>query len=87
MSKLIAVVAVAMLVAGVRKEYLPGEEVPDLNPVDAADLKRMGSVYDEDELLADKKAADRAEKSAGAEFAKARKAVQATAAAVEAKAS
>lgn len=87
MSKLIAVVVVAMFVEGVRKDYQPGEEVPDLNPVDAADLKRMGSVYDEDELLADQKTADRAGKSAGAEFAKARKAVQATAAAVEAKAS
>ena len=87
MPKLIAVVAVAMLVKGVRTEYQPGDEVPNLNPVDAAELKRINAVYDEDEQLADQKAADRAEKSAGAEFAKARKAVQATAAAVEAKAS
>ena len=87
MSKLIAVVAVAMLVAGVRKEYQPGEEVHDLCAVDAAELKRIGAVYDEDELLADQKSADRAEKSAGKEFANARKAVQAATAAVEAKAS
>lgn len=84
MSKLIAVVAVAMLVAGVRKEYQPGEEVPDLCAVDALELKRIGAVQDVDELLADQKAADRAEKSAGKEFAAARKAIQATAAAVEA---
>ena len=87
MSKLIAVVAVAMLVDGVRKEYQPGEEVPDLCAVDAAELKRIGAVYDEDELLASQKAADRSDKSAGKEFAAARKAIQATTAAVEAPAS
>lgn len=85
MSKLIAVVAVAMMVAGQRTVYQPGEEVPDLNPVDAADLKRMGAVRDEDEVLADQKTAARAEKSAGSEYAQARKAIQASTAAVEAK--
>jgi hypothetical protein len=87
MSKLIATVVVATLVAGVRTEYQPGEEVPGLNPVDAADLKKIEAVYDEDELAADQKAAARADKAAGAEFAKARKDVLARSEAVEAQAS
>ena len=87
MSKLIAIVAVAMLVGGIRTEYLPGEEVPGLNPVDADDLKRMGAVYDADELAAEQKLAARAEKAAGAEFAKARKDVLAKSEAVEDQAS
>lgn len=86
MTKLIAVVAVAVYIGGARTVVQPGEEVTGLNAVDAAELKRIGSVQDEDEVLADKKTADRVEKTAGAEFAKARKAVQATQAAIEAQA-
>lgn len=87
MAKLIAITAVAMLVNGERTTVNPGEEVTGLNPVDTAELKRIGAVHDEDEQLVNQKAADRAEKSAGKEFAAARKAIQATAAAVEATAS
>lgn len=84
MPKLIAIVAVAVYINGERTVVLPGEEVTGLNAVDTAELKRIGSIQDEDEVLADKKVADRLEKAAGAEFAKARKAVQATQAAIEA---
>ena len=84
MSKLIAVVAVAVFVGGARILVQPGEEITGLCAVDAAELKRIGAIEDEDEVLAGQKTAERAEKSAAAEFAKARKAVQATKAAVEA---
>ena len=83
MGKLIAITAVAMLVNGERTTVNPGEEVTGLNPVDTAELKRIGAVHDVDELLADQKATDRADKSAGKEFAAARKAILATTAAVE----
>ncbi len=84
MSKLIAVVAVAVFVNGERAVVPPGEVVTGLNAVDAAELQRIGAVKDEDEVLASQKNTERAEKMAAAEFAKARKAVQATQAAVEA---
>lgn len=84
MSKLIALVAIAMLVNGERTEVQPGDEVTGLSPADADELKRIGSVQDDEELAADRKAADRAEKSGAAEFAKARKTIQATQSAIEA---
>jgi len=84
MSKLIAVVAIALFVKGERTVVQPGEEVIGLNAVDTAELKRIGSIQDEDEVRADQKTAAGVEKSAAAEYAKARKAVQATQAAVEA---
>ena len=75
--KLIAIVSVMTLVAGVRTEIPPGEEVTGLHPVDVEELKRIGSIVDEDEELAKQKAADKAERAAGREFANARKALQA----------
>lgn len=86
MSKLIAVVAVALFVGGARTVVQPGEEVTGLNAVDKAELKRIGSIQDEDEVQADKKTAASVERSAAAEFAEARKAVKANKAAIEAKA-
>lgn len=77
MSKLIAVVAVLMLVDGVRTEVQPGEEVTGLNPHDKAELLRVGAVKDEAVEAADVKSAAADEKKAAQEFAKARKAVQA----------
>jgi len=85
MSKLIAVVAIALFIGGERTVIQPGEEVPDLNAVDTAELKRIGSIQDEDEVRADQKTAARIDAAAAGEFAKARKAVQANNAAVEAK--
>lgn len=83
--KLIALVAVAVLVNGTRTTINPGEEVTGLNPVDAADLKRIGAVQDEDEALAEEKANAKAEDKANREFAQMRKSVQASNAAIEAK--
>lgn len=84
MSKLIAVVAVAVLIAGERIKFEPGEEVTGLNAVDTAELKRIGSIQDEDEVAAANKTAAAAENKASREFAKARKEVQASQAAIEA---
>ena len=83
--KLLALVAVAVLVNGERTTVNPGEDVTVLNPVDAAELKRIGAVQDEDEALANEKATASAETKANREFAQMRKSVQATAAAIEAK--
>lgn len=83
MSKLIAVVAIALLLDGVRTVVQPGEEVTGLHSSDAKDLKRMGAVQDEDEVRADQKTAASVEKAAAAEFSKARKTVQAAQAAIE----
>lgn len=82
--KLIALVAVAVLVNGTRTTINPGEEVTGLNPVDAAELKRIGAVQDEDEARAEEKASATAETKANREFAQMRKSVQASAAAIEA---
>jgi hypothetical protein len=73
MSKLIALVVVA-LGAGLDRVYIqPGEEVTGLNAIDEEELKRVGAIQDQDEQAADEKAAAAAEARAKREFAAARK--------------
>ena len=74
---LIAKVNVLMMVAGVRKEFQPGEELPELPEHDVAALKAMGAIEDSGEAEKSAKAAAAAEKAAGKEFAEARRKVQA----------
>jgi hypothetical protein len=73
MSKLIALVAVLTVVAGVRTTIQPGEEVTGLSAIDEDELKRVGAIQDQDEQAADEKAAAAAEARAKREFAAARK--------------
>ena len=82
--KLIALVAVVTGAGDNRKSIPPGEEVTGLNEVDIADLKACGAIEDADELAEHAKKDARAEKAAAKEFAEARKAVQASQAAIEA---
>ena len=82
--KLIALVAVAMMVKGERATIQPGEEVTGLNKVDIADLKACGAIEDQDETAELEKKQEAAEKKAAKEFADARRAVQASQAAIEA---
>ena len=82
--KLIAKVTVDVFVKGVRTQFAPGEEVIGLSRVDVADLKTVGAIEDQDETDAATKKDELAEKKAGKEFADARKAIQASQAAIEA---
>ena len=82
--KLIALVALALIIQGVRVTVQPGEEVTGLNKVDIADLLASGSIEDTDETAAQDKKDAVAEKKADKEFQDARKAVQASQAAIEA---
>jgi hypothetical protein len=82
--KLIAKVTVDVFVKGVRTRFAPGEEVIGLSRVDVADLKTVGAIEDQDETDAAAKKDELAEKKAGKEFADARKAIQASNAAIEA---
>ena len=79
MSKLIALVALAVLVDGVRTEIAPGEEVPadTLSAHDLKELKNMGSIKDEDEEAVAAKKHERAEVAASADFQRERKAIAA----------
>lgn len=82
--KLIALVAVAAIINGVRTQFQPGEEVTGLNKVDIADLKACGAIEDLAEAEAAQAKDAKAEKLAAKEFENARKAAQATVAAIEA---
>jgi hypothetical protein len=82
--KLIALVAVLVVIDGVRTTIPVGEAVTGLGEVDVAQLKALGAIADVDEDRADAKAAEKAQADAMKEFATARQAVQAKAAAVEA---
>lgn len=88
MSKLIALVAIAMSIGeGAERERItvePGDEVVGLNPVDVADLKACGAIQDTEEAEALAKKDQKAEQNAAKEFAQARKAVQAAHAAQDA---
>lgn len=85
MSKLIALVAVALLLKdestkeNVRTEIAPGEPIPDgvLSEHDITELKKMGSIEDQDEVAAAEKRQGRADAAANADFEKERKAVAA----------
>jgi hypothetical protein len=43
---LVALVTVAVMVDGVRTEFAPGDELPEINAHDAQELLRVGSVKD-----------------------------------------
>lgn len=73
---LIAKVTVITMVDGERKEFAPGEPLPEMHPHDVAALKAMGSIEDEADTAAALKAEKAAEKKSTAEFNAARKAVQ-----------
>lgn len=80
MSKLIAMVATAVMVDGVRTVFQPGEELPTLNKHDAAELVASGAAEDPAKTKAAEKSAAADAAAAAAEFEAARKAVQAEAA-------
>ena len=82
--KLIAIVAVALIVGTERITFQPGEEVTGLNKVDIADLKACGAIEDVAEAEAAQAKDAKLEKAAAKEFSDARKAVQASQAAIEA---
>lgn len=77
---LIAKVLVVAMVDGERREFQPGDALPDLHEHDVASLKAMGAIEDTADAVAEKKEAKAAEKESAAEFEAARKAVQSAAA-------
>lgn len=77
MPRLIAKVLVAALVDGIRQEFQPGAELPDLSPHDVADLKRAGAIEDLDETAAAEKSDARTVRKANLEFEQAKKDVAA----------
>lgn len=77
---LIAKVLVVAMVAGERREFQPGESLPDLHEHDVASLKAMGAIEDTADVAAEQKEKKAAEKESAAEFEAARKAVQSAAA-------
>ena len=80
MSKLIAMVATALLVDGVRTVFQPGEELPDLNKHDRKELVESGAAEDSAVKAADEKAAKKEADEAAAEIEAARQRVKAEAA-------
>lgn len=84
---LVALVTVAVLVDGVRTEFAPGDELPEINAHDAQELLRMGSVKDpSDEEWAERDGA-RAQRAASRAFEEERAHVQAAMASTAAQAS
>lgn len=77
MSKLIAMVATAVLVDGVRTVIQPGEELPELSPHDAAELVASGAAEDTAATAAADKAQAKDAAKAAAEFMAARQRVRA----------
>lgn len=77
MSKLIALVTVAVMVDGKRQEFASGSELPEINPHDAAELKRMGAVKDMAEEATAEKAKAKEQAAANKAFKEARAGVQA----------
>jgi hypothetical protein len=76
MQKLIALVTVAILVDGVRTEFAPGSELPELPEHDVKELKRVGAVEDVTETAAVDKATAKADARAGADFQAERQAIR-----------
>ena len=74
---LIAKVTVLTMVGGARKEFQPGEELPDLAPHDVASLLAMGAIEDTAETARADKARATADKATAKEFANAKAAVAA----------
>ncbi len=71
-----AKVMVVAMVDGERREFQPGETLPELHAHDVASLKAMGAIEDDAEAAAAEKVAKAAEKASAAEFEAARKSVQ-----------
>lgn len=77
MSKLIAMVATAVMVEGVRTIIQPGEPLPDLGKHDNEALVASGAAEDSAATAAAKKEAAKAEAEAAAEIEAARERVRA----------
>lgn len=80
MSKLIAMVATAVLIDGVRTVIQPGEALPDLTKHDERELLASGAAQNPDDVDAEQRAADREAQAAGQDFEDARARVQQAAA-------
>ena len=80
MAKLIALVATAVMVDGVRTVIQPGEELPELNKHDASELVASGAAEDTAKTKAAERQAAAEAAAAAKEFEAARAAVQAAAA-------
>lgn len=76
MSKLIAMVATAVMVDGVRTVIQPGEELPVLSKHDTKELVESGAAQDPAITAAAEKQAKKDEAAAAAEFEAARAAVK-----------
>lgn len=76
MSKLIALVATAVMVDGVRTVIQPGEELPDLSAHDERELLQSGAAENPVDTAAQAKADARAKAAADAEFQATRQQVQ-----------
>ncbi|MDP3652424.1 MAG: hypothetical protein Q8R67_12150 [Rhodoferax sp.] len=82
MPKLIALVTVVAFVDGVRQEFLPGAELPELPEHDVQELKRMNAIEDLDETALAEKSASKAETKAAGDFRDAKKAITAAQASI-----
>lgn len=76
MSKLVALVATAVLVDGVRTVIQPGQELPDLSAHDERELLQAGAAENPADTAAQAKANTRAAAAAAAEFEAARERAQ-----------
>lgn len=76
MSKLIALVATAVLMDGVRTVIEPGQELPDLSAHDQRELLQAGAAQNPADTAAQEKSAARAAAAAAAEFEAARERAQ-----------
>lgn len=76
MSKLIAMVATAVMVDGVRTVIQPGEALPELSKHDATELVASGAAEDSTATAQAKKEEAKATADAAAEFEKARQRVK-----------
>ncbi|HEY0953984.1 MAG TPA: hypothetical protein VGE36_04455 [Roseateles sp.] len=76
MSKLIALVATAVVVNGERTVIQPGQPLPDLHEHDARELVASGSAQDLDAAAREQRQANRAESEAKKDFEEARERMQ-----------
>ena len=76
MSKLLALVATAVMVAGVRTVIQPGQELPDLSAHDERELLQAGAAENPADTAAQAKADARTKAAADAEFEATRQQVQ-----------
>jgi hypothetical protein len=68
----IAVVMVTAFIDGVRREFQPGEELPELNPHDSEALLKMGAIRDPNAEAAEAKAEAKTKAAGEKEFQAAR---------------